>query len=318
VCSLVVGVDFTRSNEWTGKVSFGGRSLHALSAREPNPYQRVLLSVGRTLQPFDDDGLIPAFGFGDERTCDHSVFTLTPDGAPCAGLEGVLAHYAAVARAVKLSGPTNFGALIRVAAAQAASTGDFTVLVIVADGQVDGKADTIAAIVEATSAPLAIVCVGVGDGPWELMHKFDDDLPERAWDNFQFVCFEETQRGHGHDRAAADAAFALAALMELPEQYGIAKERGLLAARGSVGSVSGTAAVLGGKRTAVLGPPPGTAAARAEDSGAELARWIDSAHATSPSAAAPPVPPPGGAAASGTGGRATTSAAGDGCTCVCA
>lgn len=49
----------TQSNEWTGKYSFGGKSLHHINDAEPNPYQRVINVVARTLSAFDDDNLIP-------------------------------------------------------------------------------------------------------------------------------------------------------------------------------------------------------------------------------------------------------------------
>jgi hypothetical protein len=48
----------------TGKNSFNGRSLHAIS-NTPNPYEQAISIIGRTLSPFDDDNLIPCFGFGD-------------------------------------------------------------------------------------------------------------------------------------------------------------------------------------------------------------------------------------------------------------
>lgn len=61
--NLIVGVDFTKSNTWTGQNTFGGRCLHSLSSQFMNPYQTVINLLGQTLEAFDDDKLIPAYGF---------------------------------------------------------------------------------------------------------------------------------------------------------------------------------------------------------------------------------------------------------------
>eukprot|EP00286_Rhodomonas_abbreviata_P019728 CAMPEP_0181309400 /NCGR_PEP_ID=MMETSP1101-20121128/11992_1 /TAXON_ID=46948 /ORGANISM="Rhodomonas abbreviata, Strain Caron Lab Isolate" /LENGTH=275 /DNA_ID=CAMNT_0023415879 /DNA_START=93 /DNA_END=920 /DNA_ORIENTATION=- len=225
---LILGIDFTKSNTWTGAKSFGGLSLHDCSnPHNQNPYQRVISIVGRTLEAFDDDKMIPSFGFGDSFTKDKKVFPFYPDERPCHTFQEVLSRYNEITPGIILAGPTNFGPLIRKAIEIVKAEKSYHILVIVADGQVTNRQDTESAIVEASNYPLSIVVVGVGDGPWEIMEEFDDELPTRRFDNFQFVPFDKVIRGVPPG-GNADAVFACSALMEIPEQYNLIKKLGYL------------------------------------------------------------------------------------------
>ena len=114
-------------------------------------------------------------------------------------------------------------------------------LVIIADGQVTRSVDTehgqlsaqekktVEAIVKASEYPLSIILVGVGDGPWDMMKQFDDNIPARAFDNFQFVNFTEIM-SKNMDRSRKETEFALAALMEIPSQYKATLELNILGA----------------------------------------------------------------------------------------
>ena len=80
---LIVGVDFTKSNEWSGQRSFGGRSLHSIQPLTLNPYQEVLRVIAETLSAFDDDQFIPCYGFGDPSSRDKALFSFLPNEIPC-------------------------------------------------------------------------------------------------------------------------------------------------------------------------------------------------------------------------------------------
>jgi E3 ubiquitin-protein ligase RGLG len=122
------------------------------------------------------------------------------------------------------------------------SGGQYHVLLIVADGQVTRNADTprgqlspqeqktIDAIINASEYPLSIILVGVGDGPWDTMREFDDNIPCRTFDNFQFVNFTEIM-SKNVDPLRKQTEFALSALMEIPTQYKATLELSILGRR---------------------------------------------------------------------------------------
>ncbi|KAL7186954.1 hypothetical protein ACSBR2_028627 [Camellia fascicularis] len=253
--NLIIGIDFTKSNEWTGKISFNNRSLHKIGDI-PNPYEKAISIIGKTLAPFDEDNLIPCFGFGDSTTHDQEVFSFHNDHSPCHGFEEVLSCYKQIVPNLRLSGPTSYAPVVEAAVdIVEKSGGQYHVLVIIADGQVTRSVNTgdeelspqeektINSIVNASNYPLSIVLVGVGDGPWEDMKKFDDKVPAREFDNFQFVNFTAIMSKDATP-SEKETAFALAALMEIPIQYKAAIELGLL------GRVTGKA------KKVVPRPPP--------------------------------------------------------------
>ncbi|GFS36633.1 Ca(2)-dependent phospholipid-binding protein (copine) family [Actinidia rufa] len=197
--NLILGLDFTKSNEWTA------------------------------------------------TTHDQEVFSFHNDHSPCHGFEEVLADYKKIVPNLRLSGPTSYAPVVEAAIdIVERSGGQYHVLVIIADGQVtrsvntgDGELSpqegkTINSIVNASFYPLSIVLVGVGDGPWEDMKKFDDKIPAREFDNFQFVNFTAIMSKEATP-LEKETAFALAALMEIPIQYKAAFELGLIGLVENVG-----------------------------------------------------------------------------------
>uniref|UniRef100_A0A2P2LX46 Uncharacterized protein MANES_13G021000 n=1 Tax=Rhizophora mucronata TaxID=61149 RepID=A0A2P2LX46_RHIMU len=101
--NLIVGIDFTKSNEWTGTRSFNRQSLHHIGSGQ-NPYEQAISIIGRTLSTFDEDNLIPCFGFGDASTHDQDVFSFYPDERFCNGFEEVLERYRELIPQLRLAG----------------------------------------------------------------------------------------------------------------------------------------------------------------------------------------------------------------------
>ena len=262
---LIFAVDFTQSNEKQGAHSFYGLSLHHIFGQtdevdeeliteegrrikdEPghlNPYQEVMKILTNTLEDFDDDHLIPSYGFGDEVTKDKAVFAFTgEEDRPCEGFEEVLELYNKHAQRVELSGPTSFAPAIYKAIDIVKEKQEYHILIIIADGAVNRVEETKAAIIEASKHPISIICVGVGDGPWDGMEVFDEELPERRFDNFHFVDFHHVVNVTNLKGLNREVVFALNAMMEIPDQFQAIKKlrilskEGLKAAKGRPGGV---------------------------------------------------------------------------------
>ena len=200
----------------------------------------VISAIARVFELFDDDDSIPTFGYGGypERPVAERYFSFV-EGQGCE-LDEVLQRYFAIASTMELNASASFVPVIYEAIKMARKSGRYHILIIVSDGYIDDPAMARRAIVEASEYPLctlipkvlsfinvigcwydqicvlffvAIVMIGVGDGPWTLMSEFDDGLPERRFDNFQFVNYNTIPKGVLDN---PDGGFAMQALMEIP------------------------------------------------------------------------------------------------------
>lgn len=218
--SLVIAIDFTASN---GDPHHRG-SLHFLDQFSSNEYEMAIQSVGEILAKYDNDQEFPAFGFGAKLPPEYRVpshcFTLTgEEDATCTGIEGVLNSYRQTLYNVRASGPTVFAEIIRAAVDHVQElvrqqVPSYTIMLIITDGVINDMEDTVNEIVRASSLPLSIVVVGVGDADFEDMKFLDGD--EQALSDMaerDIVQFVEFRRYKG-----APEVLAAKVLEEIPDQ----------------------------------------------------------------------------------------------------
>ena len=187
--NLVIGIDYTSSNNWSGKLSFHNRSLHFLSGHISNPYQRALKVVSKLYRSDSNNSKrISAYGFGCARTRDKDVFRFTSSKEIyLCSTNQILEYYRLVTESIQLGGPTSFAPIIYKSVESVYERGALHLLLIIADGQVTNESETMEAIVYASNYPLYIVVLGVGDGPWENLRNFHQRIPTRRFNNFKFL-----------------------------------------------------------------------------------------------------------------------------------
>lgn len=101
-----------------------------------------------------------------------------PSHPYCAGVEEILNHYRIRVKSVTFYGPTNFAPVISNTISIASQFQDgrhYFVLLIITDGIISDMHLTKRAIINASSLPISIIIVGVGDADFEAMDELDSD-----------------------------------------------------------------------------------------------------------------------------------------------
>ena len=204
--ALSIGIDFTDSNNQP----FPYKNLHSIEQNKPNDYELAFLSCGYIIGFYDDDQLFPVYGFGakinDSYTDEVSMcFNLNFKNNPnIEKLDNVIKTYHKCIKENKLtfSNQYRFAPLLRkvISLINKKDLFEYHILMILTTGVINDLQETIDIIVEASTLPLSIVIIGMGDNnDFINMEKLDGDVSPlisskgnvRKRDLVQFVPFKD-------------------------------------------------------------------------------------------------------------------------------
>uniref|UniRef100_A0AC34RA23 C2 domain-containing protein n=1 Tax=Panagrolaimus sp. JU765 TaxID=591449 RepID=A0AC34RA23_9BILA len=175
---FTVSVDFTASN---GNVTVP-TSLHYCNAQSSNEYQMAIKAVLEICQSYNKTKKFNAYGFGAQIPPNYAtshLFPLNLQNPEVDGIDGMMQSYNIALRHTNLYGPTNFAPTINEAAKRAAyyppDGSHYQILLIITDGVISDMNQTKNAIIMASTLPLSIIIVGVGDADFEKMDELDSD-----------------------------------------------------------------------------------------------------------------------------------------------
>lgn len=181
--SLIIGIDFTKSNGNPDNET----SLHYLNPQRPNDYIQAIESVGEILQYYDSDKKFPVYGFGAKMPSKFEIvshcFALNKNffDPEISGIQNIISEYSKIVKAVQMHGPTCFSEIINMACKYASCVEisqekqQYFVLLIITDGIINDLEQTVDEIAYASTLPISIVIVGVGNEDFSMMKVLDAD-----------------------------------------------------------------------------------------------------------------------------------------------
>jgi hypothetical protein len=183
--NMMVAVDFTLSNNDPSAKN----SLHYRFGDAPNQYQQAIRVIGDIVAPYDTDNMIAVYGFGgkckkgtfNNRTSHCFALNFNEDNPEVKGVDGILNTYNESFEHLELSAPTNFAEFItkcsKLAKTPPVTQKDqhYNILLVITDGEITDMKETQQAIKSASTGPLSIIIVGVGQANFAMMKKLDGD-----------------------------------------------------------------------------------------------------------------------------------------------
>jgi hypothetical protein len=216
--NLITAIDFSATN----------KEFHR---SQDSGYESCLRQVTEIVCPYDSDQKFPVAGFAVEIDGQYrEVFSLTLDERnPIAdGKEGIIESYRKVVELtdskphkparITMSGPTRLAPVVNWAKKWVDLDGaDYTILLVITDGQIDDMEATIRVIADCVELPISMIFVGISRGnnrDFAKLERLDGDekkLLPNGRDLIQFVPYEKVTREHV-------SALIIEVLAEVPDQ----------------------------------------------------------------------------------------------------
>ena len=180
--NLTIGIDFTKSN----KDPNDPNSLHNITSKNMNCYEKAIRSCGDILAYYDYDQLFPVYGYGailPNNNKSNPCFPLNgnPNDPNINTIDGVLLTYRQILPVITLDGPTFFAPILRELnntvkqELNEGKTMNYNIIMILTDGLINDMDDTIDELVEASFLPISVIIIGIGNGDFENMNILDAD-----------------------------------------------------------------------------------------------------------------------------------------------
>jgi Copine len=183
--ALFIGIDFTASNG----LPHNPASLHYINSNKTmmNPYQLVIKECGDILLDYDDDKLVPVYGFGADLGYPQMKTNGVSHSFPCTGIkgteevyhiQGIFDVYEYAHKHISFNGPTFFAPLFKdiidlTRVRSFENPDNYNFFMIITDGEIHDMVDTVECLVNACELPLSVVIIGVGDETFENMKRLD-------------------------------------------------------------------------------------------------------------------------------------------------
>jgi hypothetical protein len=233
--NLEIAIDYTKSNKPPNDPS----SNHYINGYGLNDYEKAIKACCDVLARYDADQLFPVYGFGGipymlngrpNNKVSHCFNINFQDNAEIHGIDNILSTYRESLLKVELSGNTKFSFFLNKVISNInkdlkyrRKENHYYILLILTDGVVNDLKDTIDLIVEASSLPLSIVIVGIGNEDFSFMEQLDgDENPltnsqgvQRKRDIVQFIKFNNFKKNNALN---IGTDFAEEVLKEIPTQ----------------------------------------------------------------------------------------------------